>query len=268
MAQETGVIKTVLTATTGSIQRNSGAVPNPVSYDDPTLVPRNITLSPDEAVGYDIDLDAVVTNVTPAGSDPDFPKDEDYPGATIITAPVGGDLSVNGGVTIVKGTIVNGSVTITNNGVLILKSTDETGTQRARVTGSVNALANGTANLNIYKSDVNGSITFFNNNECKIKGGTVGGDGDIRNGAKLTIKGGTVGGDGDIRNMKTSVNIDGLTLTGIGKNLDVRNNKVSTVVKNIVVNNGDVNISNNKGCSYSNITAPNGNVDITGCTAI
>ena len=60
MATETGTILNVTSPTTGSITRNSGAAPNPVSYDDPSL---EITLTVGEHVVYDIDLDGIVTNI-------------------------------------------------------------------------------------------------------------------------------------------------------------------------------------------------------------
>jgi hypothetical protein len=263
MAENGTIISTALT----DVRRDDILNKPIVKYSNPSNLPlvdgSIVTMDVNEA---DRVPATILTIVTP--SDPDFPQDSDYPGANIITSPVNGDLNVNGGTTIVKGTTVTGNVTISNNGTFVLKSTDDSGAQRAKVTGSVTATANGTGNLNIYKSDINGSLRFFNNTEAKAKGVIIGGDTDIRNSAKAKINGGTIGGDTDIRNMKTSVDVQDLTLTGAGKNLDVRNNGTTTTVKNVTVNSGDVTIRNNQGCTYSNINTPNGTKDISGCTSV
>ncbi|MEK7227218.1 MAG: hypothetical protein AAB221_16250 [Bacteroidota bacterium] len=269
-----GTITQVSTQTTGKVRvdDNEGyiGVPNgtEIIYDDATLpakggvvVGENVsfTIAPNGPGQY-----KATTIQKQVVADPDFPATNEGD----LYVPVVGDLDIDGRTVTVRGATVNGNVNLSNGGKLILTSTAEDGAQRARVTGSIFALANSTCKLTIYKSDVNGSIRFSNNSEVKFKGGSVGGDVDIRNSAKATKNNGSVGGDVDIRNMTNGVSVDGLTLTGTGKNLDIRNNRVSAVLKNIVVNHGDATVRNNQGCSYSNITAPGGTVDIGGCTLI
>ncbi|MBL4625913.1 MAG: hypothetical protein JKY42_12355 [Flavobacteriales bacterium] len=235
----------------------SGAPPTGAEVGSVVSYEIDDSVNPPKAV--DLQFPAVI-----ADPDLDFPQDDDYPGAEIIIDPKNGDLNIGSGQTvIVKGTTVTGSVTISGGGTLVLKSTDDTGAQRATVTGNVTAQSAGNGNINSYKSDIQGSLTFKNNDECKLKGVNIGGDGDIRNSQTVSIKTGTIGGDGDIRNMKNSVFIDDLNLSGTNAELIVKNNKVSTVVENVEVPNGEVTIKNNQGCNYSNISEPN---DISSCT--
>lgn len=262
MARENG---TVFNNSTKQIDRNLDASGNPVTSRGLITYDTATAFNNGDKVSFDV-IDDGFGNLTAtdvrllAVSDPDFPADEGT-----LYVPVTGDLNVNGITVTVKGVTVNGNVNITNGGKLILKSTSEEGAQRARVTGYIDGKQNST--LIIYKSDVNGNVFFHNNVEFKMKGGSVGGDVNIHSSQNVK-KGGTVGGDVDIKSNSVSLEIDGLTLTGTGKSLTVKNNKTSTVVKNVTVNNGDVEIKNNQGCSYSNISTPNGSQDISGCNVI
>ncbi len=264
MGTETGIIFTVLSSSRGTINRNNGALPNPIPYVDPTLDQQGIRLLPGEPVSYDLSADgstAINISVAPVVPvDPDFPPDQ----GTVISTPVNGDLVVAAGtVTTISGTTVSGSITV-KGGTLILKSSAQDGATQAQVTGNLVCTTN--SNLTIYKSKVAGNLSFHDSGTLAIKGGSVGGDTDIHNSQRIKNQG-SVGGDTDIKGCMV-VDISGFTVNGKGAKSDLRvnNTATTTAIANVVVSNGNALIHNNTGCNYSNITAPQGKVDITGCT--
>lgn len=258
MATEYGTIASVTNANSGTVTRDLFPANPPIAYINPSL----FSLAKDNKVTMNIDDSgpepvATILTVVTTPVDPDFPADEGT-----LYVPVTGDLNINGITVTVKGVTVNGNVNITNGGKLILKSSAEDGSQRGRVTGYIDGRQNST--LIIYKSDVNGNVFFHNSVEYHVKQGSVGGDVQLHSNQKVK-QNGSVGGDVDIKSNTVSTEVDGLTLTGTGKSLAVKNNKTATIVKNVTVNSGDVEIKNNQGCSYSNISTPNGSQDISGC---
>jgi hypothetical protein len=264
MGSETGIILSVLSASRGTISRNNGASPNPIQYNDPTLQTQGIRLLPGEPVSYDISADGTtamnisVAPVVPV--DPDFPADQ----GTVISTPVNGNLVVAAGTTTtISGTTVSGSITV-NGGTLILKSSTQDGTVPAQISGSIICTTN--SNLTVYKSSIAGDLSFHDSGTLAIKGGSVGGDTDIHNAQRVKNQG-SVGGDTDIKGCMV-VDISGLTVNGNGAKSDLRvnNTATTTAITNVIVSNGNALIHNNTGCNYSNITAPQGKVDITGCT--
>ncbi|MFI5150402.1 MAG: hypothetical protein ACHQRM_11765 [Bacteroidia bacterium] len=259
MGSETGTINSVDSSITGTILRDNGLTPNPIAYYDTSLIKRGIKLTVGERVSYNLDSNGNPTVVTPLSVvDPDFPPDQ----GTVISSPYSGDLVVDSGtITTISGTTITGNITV-NGGTLILKSSDQTGAVPAQISGDVKCITN--SNLTVYKSSIAGGLSFHNAQELTIKGGSVGGDTDIHNSQKIKNQG-SVGGDTDIKNCAVII-ISGLTINGTKNGMRINNTTTSTAVSNVVVNNGNALIHNNTGCSYSNITAPQGKVDITGCT--
>jgi hypothetical protein len=244
--------------TSGTLQNDDPAYPNPLPFTDNSLVWARILLTVNERVSFNIDVNGVISTVRPlVVADPDFPADA----GTVYTTPYNGHLVIAAGTTVtVSGTTVNGNVHV-NGGTLILKSSTSAGTTRSSVTGQINASA--LANVVIYKSDVIGNLLFHESQDLTIKGGSVGGDTDIH--SSRTVKNqGSVGGDTDIKNCANLL-LTGLTINGASNGLKVRDMETTTAISNVIVSNGDALIKNNTGCSYSNITAPNGTVNITGC---
>ncbi len=286
MSQETGKVATATKSASGTSGTINRDLPLPVGT--PTNInpiPYNnspIDLKQNDAVKYDIvdttglgDYEAQNISLisTPPPVDPDFPVDSNYPGATIITSSQNGNLIINGNTVIVEGATITGNA-IVQGGTLILKSAAQDGTVRAKITGDIEAKQDAT--VIIYKSDVGGDLHYHNNSgssQLKIKGGSSGGDTNVHNSQKV-IHGSTMGGDtskvgGDVSYKdNNNVIIDGLIITGMKKDLTVKNTVQSTSVKNTVVQNGDVEITKNAGCSYSNISTPNGSQNISGCTLV
>jgi len=53
-----------------------------------------------------------------------------------------------------------------------------------------------------------------------------------------------------------------------GNSINITGTLNTTVITNLTSDNGSVTISGNTGCTYSNVTAPNGKVNITDCKLI
>ncbi|HXC05224.1 MAG TPA: hypothetical protein VNZ86_10765 [Bacteroidia bacterium] len=262
MAQETGIILTLDFSgkvQIGTLSRDNGLTPNPIPFDATNLFGGPIVLNIGDAVSYDFDPQtATASNINPIVADPDFPADQ----GTVISSPYNGDLVLAAGtITTISGTTVSGSITL-NGGTLILKSSTQGGTVPAVIQGDLRGMKN--SNVTIYKSQIAGSLLFHNSGALTIKGGSVGGDTDIHNSQRIKNQG-SVGGDTDIKNCQV-VLLSNLNITGAGNNFKLNNNTSSTVASNITVANGDAIIKNNTGCSYTNITAPQGNITISGCT--
>lgn len=255
---ENGTIVTTTTTTNGNpgtVRRDDIPGTPVIDYVNPSnfnLVKDNkVTINVDDFSGPE--PIATILSVVVAPTEPPDEGDKKTGTVTGFTVSAGQTVTV-------AGATVNGDINV-DGGKLIIKT-------NSTIKGSVDA-RNGNAEVLFYNSTIEKSLLFRNSSQAvTINNGSVGGDVDIRNAAKGTGNNGTVGGDVDIRNVSNGVTFNGFTLTGSGKQLDIRNNSGNTEVKDITVNDGDVVIKNNQGCSYSNITVPNGNMDIDGCTLV
>lgn len=251
---ENGTIISVTDVSSGTVRRDDFPGTPTIGYTNPS----NLDLAEGNKVTMNVINDgrSDVATILSVAVTPAEPPDE----GTKKTGTVTG-FTVSAGQTVtVAGATVNGDINV-DGGKLIIKT-------NSTIKGSVDA-RNGNAEVLFYNSTIEKSLLFRNSSQAvTINNGSVGGDVDIRNAAKGTGNNGTVGGDVDIRNITNGVTFNGFTLTGSGKQLDIRNNTGTTEVKDITVNDGDVVIKNNQGCSYSNITVPNGNMDIDGCTLV
>jgi hypothetical protein len=265
MATETGKVTIVTSQAEGTIQRDPpNASPNPVQYNDPTLIDRKIFLNMGDSVVYDIDLDAVITNINLNSAppvDPEYPYNSQFPGATIIDTPQTKDLTVDGNTVIIDGVILTGNVKVRNGGTLVIKSPSPTSSIQATITGHIHASESTT--VIIFNSIINGNIAAAGSTTLSIiRGTTVKGNTEIARTQNLIIKGTTVKGNAELQKNQNII-IKGTTVKG---NAEIHENMVSTIITDLTSTDGNVSIQGNVGCSYKNITAPKGKVNISGCT--
>jgi hypothetical protein len=268
---------TITVVTDPSGQLNPG---DSINFD---TLPPNCKVN--QTVMFDIDNSGrtpLAINITPDSAppvDPNFPYNNQFPGATIINAPQTGDLTINGTTTIIEGVTLTGNVKVTNGGTIVIKSTSPTSTVGSVVTGHIHANDNTT--VIIYNSTIGSSVAVAGASELKIVKGTVGGNTEVARTGKVVIKGtvggnteiarsgkvtikGTVGGNTEI-SANQQITIDALT---VQKNVEISSNIVSTIITNLTSTNGNIEIQGNTGCSYTNILAPHGQINISGCNKV
>ena len=223
MATETGVINEVMSQTTGTIIRDNGFDPNPVSYNDQTLASRQIVLLVGDFVTYDIDTNNVVSNValTPAAD----------PGVTTISVNTTGNPFVDAGQTlnITGGAVITGSVTL-NGGTLNIG-------QGSTITGNIVAI-NGSS-ITIDTATIGGDVDMFDGTSYKSSHGTNSGDILIKRNKSVVIANGTHQGDVNIKKSALT-QIGGTTING---DVKIKRSAGVSVTNNTV--NGDLILKNN-----------------------
>ena len=262
MATENGTILELSTPIVGVISRDNGLSPNPVKFNDPGITKRGVVLNVNDAVTYDIDSNAIVTNVNLASpSDPDYPSNSQYPNATIINTPLTQDVTVNGNVVIIDGAALTGNVKVSNGGTIIVKSSSAEGGTQASVSGNIHASENTT--IIIYNSIIGGNLGVAGATTLKVvKGTTVKGNAELARTKNITVKGTTVKGNAELQKNQ-NITIKGTTVKG---NVEIQGITVSTILTDVTSTDGNVEVQGNAGCSYTNVTAPKGKVNISGCS--
>lgn len=297
----TGTIRTLTPGVIDLIDPPSLNNSSTIAFAETITDPQITVGSP---VSFTIDLsgrEPLAIQIQLSVADPEFPVNSDYPGADIKTTPQA-DLIFSGSTVIIDGTTVNGNITFTN-GTLVIRSTDSTGSQKSTVNGNIEGRLGST--LVLYKSDVNGNIDINESQDMKINGGGITGDVQFRSSNNATINGGTITGDvqlknsndvknngsitGDVQLKENKKATNGGTITGdvqiknnettavesadpanpvkISGNLIVKDNTVKTTLTNVKA--GNVDVKNNTGCSYNNVTVnAGGSLKISGCTLI
>lgn len=243
MATETGIIEQIISPTTGKIKRDpSGVFPNPVEYDDATLITRNITLLAGSKVTYDIDLDAMVTNIRlsiPA-VDPNFPPDE--PGQILINTDLTGNLEIKTGqIYTVRGATISGSVTM-KGGKLILSSTQD-GSRRGIIKETIEGKDN--MRVVIYQSDVEGIVDLKDGLEVTVYDGVLN-KVEIKRSQEVSIKKSKIKHDLDVKeNMRIS--ISDTTVTG---DVELKKNTTASITNSTI--GGDLTLKDNTNCTSTN----------------
>ena len=219
----------------------------------------------DQTVTFDIDNSGrtpVAINIVPDAAppvDPDFPYNNQFPGATIINTPQTGDIVVNGTTTIVEGVTITGNIKISNGGTVVIKSVTPTSATQASITGFIHASEN--TSVIIFNATVGGNIAIAGATELRVVKGGVKGNTEVARTKSATIKGTTVKGNTEIQKTQNTT-VKGTTVKG---NVEIHANTGTTVLTDVTSTDGNIEIQGNVGCSYSNLTAPKGKVNISGC---
>ena len=261
----TGTLNSAIAPGTITVVTDPSGQLNPGDLIDFDTLPPDCKV--DMTVTFDIDNSGrtpLAINITPDSAppvDPDFPYNNQFPGATIINTPQTKDLIINGTTTIVEGVTLTGNVKVSNGGTFIVKSVTPTSTIEAVITGHINADENTT--VIIYNSTIGSNVSVEGAASLRVVKGTgVKGHMEIAKTQNVTVKGTGVKGNMEIARAQ-NVTVKG---TGVKGNMEIHGGTGSTVITDVVSSNGNIEIQGNAGCSYKNITAPHGKVNISGCT--
>lgn len=192
VSMETGVVNEVFSATAGTINRDNGIDPNPIQYNNATII-----LKAGDKVSYNIDANFVISNIVILDSSP---ADQ----GEVKTGVITGDLSINSGkVVTLKAATLNGKVKM-KGGKLIIKSNS---TINGKIEGEHHV------ELFVYDSTVTGSIHITNSLNVDLFHSNITGSVELENNATVSVVNCTIGGKLKLAH-NTNVNQSGNTVHG------------------------------------------------------